>query len=92
MLDFYFITDEQSMHARNLSYAGGIEWEEFEKAHKLKLTENHPDYYGKFRWISQQIAQKRTLLTPAITIAIPSLASILKQAFAAGCCLVAFGD
>jgi hypothetical protein len=92
MLDFSFIPDEKNMHARDLAYAGGIEYEEFEEARKLKIIENHLDYYGKFRWISQNIQQKHALLTPAVTVAIPNLSSILKQAFAAKHGLVAFGD
>jgi hypothetical protein len=92
MLDFSFIPDEKSMHARDLVYAGGIEYEKFAEARKLKIIENHLDYYGKFRWISQNIQQKYTLLTPAVTAAIPNLASILKQAFAAKYGLAAFGD
>jgi hypothetical protein len=92
MLDFSFILDEQSIHARNLAYAGGIEEEEFERGQNLKLIENHLSYYGKFRWSSQQVRQKRALLTPVTEVAIPNLASILKQAFAAEYGLVAFGD
>lgn len=92
MLSFSFILDEQSMHARNLAYAGGIEEEEFERARELKLVENHLGYYGKFRWNCQQVRQKRALLTPVTEVAIPNLASILRQAFAAECGLVAFGD
>ncbi len=92
MLDFSFVSDEQSMHARSLSYAGGIEEEEFERARKLRLVENHLDYYGKFRWSSQQVQQKRTMLTPVVEAAILNLASILKQAFVANNELVAFGD
>jgi Tfp pilus assembly ATPase PilU len=92
MLDFRFILDEQPMHARNLGYAGGIEEEEFKRAQELKLAENHFDCYGKFRWNSQQVRQKRAMLTPSIEASIPNLASIIKQAFAGGCGLVAFGD
>jgi hypothetical protein len=92
MLSFSFISDEQPMHARNLAYAGGIEYEEFERAQEVKLIESHLDYYGKFRWNSQQVQQKRAMLTPSIEEAIPNLASIIKQAFAGGYGLVAFGD
>jgi len=92
MLAFYFIPDEKPMHTPALKYAGGIEYEEFEKAWELKIVENHLDYYGKFRWISQNIQQKNTQLTSATAAAIPNLASLLKQAFAARCGLVAFGD
>ncbi len=80
------------MQARSLAYAGGIEYEEFERAQELKLIENHLDYYGKFRWISQNIQRKRAMLTPSVEAAIPNLASIIKQASAAECGLVAFGD
>jgi hypothetical protein len=92
MLDFSFIPDEKPMHARNLGYAGGIEEDEFEKAVELKIVEIHLDYYGKFRWGSQQVQQKRAMLTLAVEASIPSLSSIIKQAFAAQCGLVAFGD
>ncbi len=80
------------MHAPGLNYAGGIEYEEFIVAQDLKIIESHLDYYGKFRWISQNVQHKWAMLTPAVAAAIPNLASILKQAFAADCGLVAFGD
>lgn len=92
MLDFCFIPDEKNMHTPGLAYAGGIEYEEFEEARKLKIIEHHLDYYRKFRWTSQNIQHKYVRLTPALTAAIPNLASILKQALAAECGLVAFGD
>ena len=92
MLNFSFIPDEQAMHTRNLNYAGGIEYEEFDEAQKLGIIENHLDYYGKFRWISQNVQQKRAMLTPTVEAVIPNIASILKQAFAGECGLVAFGD
>lgn len=92
MLEFFFIHDNQSNNSSQVNAAGGIEYEEFMEAQKLKLIEIHLDYYGKFRWISQNIQQKRTMLTPAIEVVIPNLASILKQVFAADCGLVAFGD
>ena len=92
MLTFSFILDEQPMHMRNLGYAGGIEYEEFEQAQEIKLIESHLDYYGKFRWISQNIQRKWAMLTPSVEAAIPNLASIIKQAFAGRCGLVAFGD
>jgi hypothetical protein len=44
MLDFSFIPDEKPMHAPGLKYAGGIEYEEFAKAQKLKIIESHLDY------------------------------------------------
>ncbi|TVT39099.1 hypothetical protein FNT36_15660 [Hymenobacter setariae] len=92
MLDFSFISDEKPIYTRSLGYAGGIEYEEFERAQEVNLIESHLDYYGKFRWSSQQIQQKRAMLTPVLEAAIPNLASIVKQAFAGGCGLVAFGD
>jgi len=92
MLDFFFIRDEQSANSNQVNYAGGIEYEEFIEAQKLKIIESHLDYYGKFRWISQNVQQKLAMLTPAVAAAIPNLASILKQAFAAEGGLVAFGD
>ena len=92
MLSFSFVYDEQSAYARNLAYAGSIEEEEFERAQELKIADKYLDYYGKFRWNSQQVRQKRTMLTPDSEAAIPKLASILKQAFAGECGLAAFGD
>jgi hypothetical protein len=92
MLDFFFIRDDQSSNSNQINAAGGIEYEEFIEAQKLKIIENHLDYYGKFRWISQNVQQKRAMLTPVVTTTIPNLASILKQAFAGDCGLVAFGD
>jgi hypothetical protein len=92
MLDFSFITDGQSMRTRGLNRAGGIEWKEFEVAQNLQLIEKHCDYYGDFRWSSQQVRQKQATLTPAIEAAVPHLAAILKQAFVAECGLAAFGD
>ena len=92
MLDFSFISDEKHMHAFNVKYAGGIECAEFIEAQKLKITESYLDYYSNFRWSNQNIQQKRAMLTPAVVAAIPNLADVLKQAFAAECGLVAFGD
>ena len=92
VLDFSLISDEKPMHTRGLAYAGGIEYEEFERAQELKIIESHLDYYGKFRWLSQNVQQKCALLTPASVAAIPTLATILKQALAANCGLVALGD
>jgi len=92
MLNFSFISDEKPMHTRGLIHAGGIEYEEFVKAQDAKLIENQLDYYGKSRWSSQQVRQKQMMLTPAIEATIPGLASILKQAFAGECGLVAIGD
>jgi len=53
MLDFSFIAAEKPLHTRGLVYAGGIEYEEFDKDQDLKIIESHLDYYGKLRWISQ---------------------------------------
>jgi Tfp pilus assembly ATPase PilU len=92
MLDFRFINDELPMHSRQTSYAGSIEIEEFEKAQELKVIEMHLDYYGKFRWSSFQVKQKRELLIQAISAQIPNLSSILKEAFAGNYGLAAFGD
>lgn len=92
MLDFNFINDEPHTHSRQSSCAGGIEYEEFEKAQELNIIESHFDYYGIFRWSSQQVKQKSKALTPAVSNAIPNLDSILKQAFTGNFGLVAFGD
>jgi hypothetical protein len=92
MLDFFFIRDEQSRNSNQINAAGGIDYEEFEKAQELKVIESHLDYYGDFRWSTLNVVQKRALLVPSVEVAIPSLASILKQAFAGECGLVAFGD
>jgi hypothetical protein len=92
MLDFSFIRDEQPKNSSNLNYAGGIRYDEFIKAQESGLIENHLDFYGDFRWSSQLVRDKRGMLTPNVEVAIPNLASILKQAFAAECGLVAFGD
>ena len=92
VLDFCFIPDEMPMHRRGLALAGGIEQEEFEQAQELEIVESHLDYYGKFRWSSQNVQQKCFLLTSASSTAIPRLAAMLEQASAANCGLVAFGD
>lgn len=94
MLDFYFITDEQSntTSSKQLKYANGIEEEEFEMAQKAGLIENHADYYGKFRWSGKQVLDKVTLLANCPFRAITELNAILAQAKAAGVGLIAFGD
>gem|GEM_PF-4620000 len=43
------------MHTHGLAYAGGIEYEEFARVQELKIIESHLDYYGKFRWLSQNV-------------------------------------
>ncbi|GAB3636276.1 hypothetical protein GCM10027422_18660 [Hymenobacter arcticus] len=94
MLDFYFIHDAQPncSSPRQLAYAGGIREEEFELAQQLGLIESYADYYGKFRWSSKQVQQKRAMITLAVESTISNLAPILKQAFAAEQGVVAFGD
>ena len=92
MLDFSFISDEKPMHTRCLTHAGGIDYEEFIKAQDAQLIESHLDYYGSFRWSSQQVRQKRAMLTISLETEVPNLASIIKQAFAGGSGLVSIGD
>jgi hypothetical protein len=92
MLDFSFVADEKLLHTRGLAHAGGIEYEEFAKAQELKIADSHLDYYGRFRWISQQVKQKCALLTPRNAANIPNLANILRQAAATDCGLAAFSD
>jgi hypothetical protein len=92
MLDCFFIHDGQPRNSQQINSAGGIEYEEFEKAQELKIIEKHLDYYGDFRWWSQLVKSKRDMLTPTVEAAISNLAGILRQAFAAESGLVAFGD
>jgi hypothetical protein len=94
MLDFYFISDEQSntVSIQQLKYAGGIEEEEFEMAQKAGLIENQSDYYGKFRWSGKQVLNKVDLLASCPFRASTELNEILMQAKAAGLGLIAFGD
>ncbi|MEJ7661272.1 MAG: hypothetical protein WKG07_17550 [Hymenobacter sp.] len=75
-----------------MSYASGIGNEEFETAQQAGIIEMHADYWASFGGLVIQFMQKRLLLMPAVGDAIPNLASILKQAFAAECGLAAFGD
>jgi hypothetical protein len=94
MLDFYFISDEQpnATTPKQLTYAGGIEDEEFEMAQKAGLIEIYADYYGKFRWSGKQVIDKVNLLAICSFRASTELNNILAQAKAAGLGLVAFGD
>ena len=92
MLELYFTRDEQPSNNEQIGAAGEIDYEEFDEAQKLEVIESDLDYFDNFRWTSQQVQQKRAMLTPAIGAAIPTLAAILKQAFGTGCALVAFGD
>ena len=94
MLDFYFITDEQPFtgNLKQLKYAGGIEWEEFELAQRAGLIEAHADYYGKFRWSSEQVSNKLMLLANCPFRASSMLNNLLAKAETAGVGLIAFGD
>ncbi len=92
MLEFYFTRNEQPSANEQIGAAGEIDYDEFDEAQKLKIIENGLDYFDIFRWTSQQVQQKRAMLTPTIELAIPNLASILKQAFGTSCALVAYGS
>ena len=94
MLDFYFILDEQPNNtpSTQLKYAGGIEDEEFEIAQQVGVIEDSADYYGKFRWTSEQVKAKAHLLASCPFRASISLNGILNQAQADGMGLRAFGD
>jgi hypothetical protein len=94
MLDFYCIPDEQPFTGslKYLNYAGGIEWEEFELAQRVGLIEAHADYYGKFRWSSEQVSSKLLLLATCPFRASSALNDVLATAKAAGVGLLALGD
>ena len=94
MLDFHTIRDDQATSARglNLALVGGIEYEEFIVAQDASVVEPHLDYYGGFRWSSEQVQRKLALLIKLNNKALERLASILKQAQAAECGVVARGD
>lgn len=94
MLDFYLIADEQPNNTPlcQLQYAGSIEEEEFEMAQHLGLIESQADYYGKFRWLSEQVGRKLFLLASCPMRNSTALQAILNQAQAAALGLSAQGD
>ncbi|NML64716.1 hypothetical protein HHL22_05805 [Hymenobacter sp. RP-2-7] len=94
MLDFYLIADEQPNNtpSSQLRRLGGIEEEEFEMAQHLGLIETYADYYGKFRWSSQQVSHKLFLLSSCPMRGSTALQDILQQAQAGGLGLAAWGD
>ena len=94
MLDFHTIRDDQATSSRGLKLAlvGGIEYEEFVAAQDAGVIEPHLDYYGKFRWSSELVQRKLALLVKLNSKALEPLASVLKQAKAAECGVVARGD
>lgn len=94
MLDFYLIADEQpnGTPSSQLRRVGGIEDEEFEMAQHLGLIEDQADYYGKFRWSSQQVSHKLFLLANCPMRDSTALQDILSQAQATGLGLAAWGD
>jgi hypothetical protein len=64
MLYFYTIRDDQADSARglHLHLVGSIDEEEFEAAVAASIIELHLDYYRKFRWLSELVFRKITLL------------------------------
>lgn len=94
MLDFYTIRDDQATSARALKLVlvGGIEYEEFTAAQDAGIIEPHLDYYRDFRWSSELVQRKLALLVKLNSKALEPLASVLKQAKAAACGVVARGD
>jgi hypothetical protein len=94
MLDFYTIRDDQATSARDLQLhlIGSIEEEEFEAAVAAGVIERHLDYYGKFRWSSELVNRKLTLLEKLGSSQLEELLSILKQAKAAESGIIAQGD
>ena len=94
MLDFYFIADEQPNNTPlgQLTHAGKIEEEEFEMGQHLGLIESYADYYGQFRWSSEQVSHKLFLLANCPMRASTALQDILTRAKAAAVGLRALGD
>ncbi|WP_210515663.1 hypothetical protein [Hymenobacter terricola] len=93
MLDFFQIHDGQpTNNSPKLKFIGGIEWEEFEEAQIANVVEKHLDYYGKFRWSNESVSRKIAQLKELNRTSLSNLTDILKQANAADCGLIAFGD
>ncbi|MGI4872961.1 MAG: hypothetical protein ACRYFX_17510 [Janthinobacterium lividum] len=96
MLDFYLICDHEPRRSQppvKSKYAGGIADGEFSDAQKYGIIEHRHDYYGDFRWSSQQAKVKLELLknTSNMTLLF-SLTGILQKAVEANSGLIAFGD
>jgi len=75
-----------------LQFAGAIEYAEFAAAQAAGAIEARFDYYGDFRWAARQIAGKRAQLEALNAASVKALLDIVRQAQAADCGLVAFGD
>lgn len=94
MLNFYFISDNlpNATSHQQLTYAGGIEEEEFSMGQHLGLIESYADYYGSFRWSSEQVSNKLFLLAGCPMRNSTALQEILKQAQNLEVGLLAIGD
>ncbi len=59
MLDFYLIEDSHKMpkNPQNLNFAGGLDFNIFERLQRKGVIPNHYDYYSDFRWDSNTIDQ-----------------------------------
>ncbi|KUG08838.1 hypothetical protein [Solirubrum puertoriconensis] len=99
MLDFFLIDDSQSTSNRKLvlQRVGGIEDELFYRLQAEGIIEAWLDYYGTFRWGSEnvmrilhQLLQKRGAATLRPDEAV--FVAILQRAVDAQCGLLARGD
>jgi len=98
MLDFYLIQDSQNPSSKGLvlDHAGGIEDDLFFQLQAEGIIEPWFDYYSKFRWGSENVAQMLLKLQQSRMADLQKerkvFTAILHKAVDAHCGLMGYGD
>ncbi|TDN37841.1 hypothetical protein E4631_16020 [Hymenobacter sp. UV11] len=94
MLDFFFISDEQSSNfaLTQAEYAGGITMREFEQAQHAHIIEYDFDFFDDFRWSNVQVKQKLPQFQRANSEQFDVLKKLLQRVVELNCGVIAFGD
>ena len=97
MLDFYLLSDVETEpkieELDNLDYAGGLEFDTYNRLVGKGIIDSSFDYYSDFRWGNQlieQIASKANNFTGDSDV--NKLIEIIKKAINREIGLIAFGD
>ncbi|GAB5523040.1 MAG: hypothetical protein Roseis2KO_09120 [Roseivirga sp.] len=97
MLDFYIIPDShgkpESDDLSRLEYAGGLEFDVYERFTRKGLIDPRFDFYSDFRWNSTLVHEiLRSVENNQPDSDFSQLISILNAAKCKECGLIAYGD
>lgn len=95
MLDFYLLPDDKPMPRKldSLEYAGGLEYDVYDRLVSKRIIDSRFDYYSDFRWSNHIILQIYSRINEInLDSDLSKVKSILDKANAKGYGLIALAD